>query len=182
MWKKAAMAAIAVLAMAAAYVRPVYSVTIGPETIPGDWDRRSLAEAQALAGAAADEVARSDADEPELELAMHLTLGPVETDSGALARELLAGYDGVQRAYRVSVDGIDIGVTKDVSALDEVVLAYIAQYTPADCVSAGLDSEIELEEVYIPSGTADDVMEISARLRDLTRVSYITSSGERVYA
>lgn len=88
----------------------------------------------------------------------------------------------MQRAYRVSVDGVDIGIAEDATAFDEIVLAYIAQYAPVDCVSAGLDSQVELEEVYIPQGRADDIMDISAKLRGAARVSYITSGGERVYA
>ncbi len=182
MWKKAALAALAVLALAAAYIRPVYSVTVGSRTLDGSWDGRGLSEAEAMASAAAQEVARGDSRPPRYETHMRLSLAPAGSDAQELARALLTGYEGVQRAYSVSVDGVDIGVAEDATAFDELVLAYIAQCAPVDCVSAGLDSDVELREVYIPQGTADDVMEISARLRRAARVSYITSDGERVYA
>lgn len=182
MWKKTALAALAVLALAAAYIRPVYSVTVGSRPLQGSWDKQSLDEASAMAMAAAEEVARSGSRAPVYETKMHLSLLPASSDAPELARELLSGYEGVQRAYRVNVDGVDIGIAEDATAFDEIVLAYIAQYAPVDCVSAGLDSQVELEEVYIPQGKADDIMDISAKLRGAARVSYITSGGERVYA
>ena len=147
MWKKTALAALAVLALAAAYIRPVYSVTVGSRPLQGSWDKRSLDEASAMAVAAAEEVARSGSQAPVYETKMHLSLLPASSDAPELARELLSGYEGVQRAYRVSVDGVDIGIAEDATAFDEIVLAYIAQYAPVDCVSAGLINDGDADRV-----------------------------------
>ena len=90
MWKKTALAALAVLALAAAYIRPVYSVTVGSRPLQGSWDKQSLDEASAMAMAAAEEVARSGSRAPVYETKMHLSLLPASSDAPELARELLS--------------------------------------------------------------------------------------------
>ena len=182
MWKKAALAAFALVVLAAAYVRPVYTVKVDGVPLPGSWSLSDISGASRMAEAAAAEIARAGTAVPAPDTQLHLSILPGSGDTVELARGLLAATPGVSRAWRVSVDGLDIGLTADGSALGETVLEYIAQSAPADCVSAVLENELELSEVYIPSGRADDLMELSGRLRSLTRVCYTTSSGELIYA
>lgn len=181
MWKKTALALLAVFALALAYVRPVYEVSVGGTALAGSWSGGDIAGAQVLAESAAEELSRGGAEVPEPETSMRLSILPAGGDAVTLAKELLAGTDGVQRAWDVTVDGIDIGRTGDATALDEAVLTYIAESAPANCISAGLVSRLELSEVYVPEGRVDDVMAISRRLRELTRVSYTLGDGRTVY-
>lgn len=181
MWKKIGLAVLALLALAIAYVRPVYSVSLDGMELAGLWDGRTVDDAIALARAAAEEVARGDTVTPEPERSVRLSILPADGDKLELTRTLLAESDGVQRAWNVSVDGVGIGRTGDASALGEIVLAYIAEDAPSGCVSAGLTSSIELSEVYVPEGRVDDVMVISRRLRDMARVSYTMGDGSVVY-
>ena len=173
MWKKIGLAVLALLALAIAYVRPVYSVSLDGMELAGLWDGRTVDDAIALA--------RADTGTPEPERSVRLSILPADGDKLELTRTLLAESDGVQRAWNVSVDGVGIGRTGDASALGEIVLAYIAEDAPSGCVSAGLTSSIELSEVYVPEGRVDDVMVISRRLRDMARVSYTMGDGSVVY-
>ena len=131
MWKKIGLAVLALLALAIAYVRPVYSVSLDGMELAGLWDGRTVDDARALARAAAEEVARGDTGTPEPERSVRLSILPADGDKLELTRTLLAESDGVQRAWNVSVDGVGIGRTGDASALGEIVLAYIAEDAPS---------------------------------------------------
>ena len=72
MWKKIGLAVLALLALAIAYVRPVYSVSLDGMELAGLWDGRTVDDAIALARAAAEEVARGDTGTPEPERSVRL--------------------------------------------------------------------------------------------------------------
>lgn len=173
MWKKAALAALSLLCLCAAYLRPVYSVSLPGTELNGTWSAREIAEAERLAGAAAEELTGSAANTPEPETRARLSLAPAEGGTLELAEALLAASDGVELAWEVSVDGVDIGRVSDTSALGEAVLDYIAEGAPPGCVSASLTSDVSMREVFVPEGGCDDTMDVTARLRELTRVSYV---------
>ncbi len=182
LWKKLMVSLGALVVLAAAYMRPVCTVSVGGVELPGVWTREEVREAEREALGALAELSRSGSELAQMETRTSFWLLPQTADKLELVRALLAATDGVQRAWNVSVDGVDIGRTDDASALSEVVLAYIAERAPAGCISAGLASSLELTEVFVPEGATDDVMELSARLRNLTRVSYTMGDGSVVYA
>ena len=41
---------------------------------------------------------------------------------------------------------------------------------------------MELSEVFVSAGSFDNVMDVSRRVRELTRVSYVSPEGETFYA
>ena len=74
------------------------------------------------------------------------------------------------------MDGEAIGLAADRSALGEVLMAAIAEAAPPDSLRAGFSSEIALRELYVPEGAATDLMELSAMIRSLVRVTWVSSS------
>ena len=80
MWKKIGLAVLALLALAIAYVRPVYSVSLDGMELAGLWDGRTVDDAIALARAAAEEVARGDTGTPEPERSVRLSILPADGD------------------------------------------------------------------------------------------------------
>ncbi len=182
MWKKTVLSLAAVIVLAAAYVRPVYSVELGGVGLPGSWDRASIRRAAELARAAGEELSRSGAEPAGLTAHMRLSLKPAEGDAQELARAMLAEYPGVDRVWEVRVDGIEVGLAADRSALGEVLMAAIAEASPPDSLRTGFDSEIALREVFVTEGNFTDLMDISGRIRSLARVTYVSPDGELHYA
>ena len=178
--KKLVLALAALLTLSAAYLRPVYSLSAGGVPIDGEWSAWEILRSRRAAEAAALEL--TDAAVPETEGRLRLALREPRAGSGALARELLALTPGVERGWDVSVDGVDVGRTGDPSALGEALLAAIAEAAPPESLRTGFDSELELREVFAPAGHLDDTMDISARVRSLTRVVYTLPGGETRYA
>lgn len=182
MLKKSLLVLAAVLALAVAYVRPVYSVELDGAELSGSWDRAVIERAGELARMAGEEIARGESETPEPDCSLRLSILPATGELDELTGALLAASPGVQRAWRVTVDGVDIGTVSDASAFDELTLSYIAECTPPGSVSVSLTKNVELDEVFIPTGSADALTDVSARMRSLVSVSYLTESGERVYA
>ena len=180
--KKSLMILAAVLVLAVAYVRPVYSVELDGAELSGSWDRAVIERASELARMAGEEIARGESETPEPECTLHFSILPATGELGELTGALLAASPGVQRAWRVTVDGVDIGTVSDVSAFDELLLTYVAELTPPDSVSVSLTNSVALDKVFIPTGYADAASDVSTRLRSLVSVSYLTDSGERIYA
>lgn len=173
---------VALLALCAAYVRPAYTVSVGGIELPGKWSRGDIDAAVRSAQAAAEEISRGDAALPELETRLTVNLSSSSGNSSELTLALLAGASGVEQAWDVLVDGVAVGRTDDRTALDEILMAAIAEVAPADSTRTGFDSEITLKEVYVPTGRHTDLMELSSRIRSLVRVSYVTSDGQTHYA
>ena len=80
------------------------------------------------------------------------------------------------------MDGIEVGLAADRSALGEVLMAAIAEASPPDSLRTGFDSEIALREVFVTEGNFTDLMDISGRIRSLVRVTYVSPDGELHYA
>ena len=145
-------------------------------------ERRALREGVETARAAAEELSRGGAAVSEPETRLRLSLRPAEGTAAELAAALLADTPGVELAWRVSVDGVDIGLAADRSAFEETVLAYIAERAPAESLSTSLASELELRGVFIPEGRATPLAELTGRLRALTAVAYVAADGQTRFA
>lgn len=182
MWKKLLFSALALAALAAAYVRPAYSVELDGRPLPGLWSGAALRDGLETARAAAEELSRGGAAVSEPETRLRLSLRPAEGTAAELAAALLADTPGVELAWRVSVDGVDIGLAADRSAFEETVLAYIAERAPAESLSTSLASELELRGVFIPEGRATPLAELTGRLRALTAVAYVAADGQTRFA
>ena len=182
MWKKLLFSALALAALAAAYVRPAYSVELDGRPLPGLWSDAALRDGLETARAAAEELSRGGAAVSEPETRLRLSLRPAEGTAAELAAALLADTPGVELAWRVSVDGVDIGLAADRSAFEETVLAYIAERAPAESLSTSLASELELRGVFIPEGRATPLAELTGRLRALTAVAYVAADGQTRFA
>lgn len=180
-WKKLVCSAVALLALGVAYVRPVCTVSIGGQELPGLWTPGDVAAAGRIACAAAEEISRTGEDLPELETRLKLAILPETGGRSELALNLLAESPGIDRAWDVSVDGIVVGRTDDRSALGELLMDTIAETAPAGCIRTGFTSDIELSEVFAPEGTLTDLMDLSSRIRSLVRVTYTTSDGQLHY-
>ena len=181
MRRKIVLAAAALLLSALAWLRPVYTLKLAGQALPGEWSLSALSEALDMSSAAAEEIIRAgEMAEPDISCRLSLRRGG--DDALALAREILAATPGVQRAWRLSVDGVELGCAGDLSALSEAMEAYIAEAAPPGSVSASVTGTLRSHEVYIPSGRADELLTLMGGLRSLTRVSYMTADGERIYA
>ena len=182
LWKKLACSVAALLALTVAYVRPVCTVSLGGQELPGLWAPGDVAGAERIARSASEEISRSGEDMPEVETHLKLAVLPETGERGELALTLLAESPGVDRAWDVSVDGIVVGRAGDRSALGELLMDAIAEAAPAGSIRTGFTSDIELSEVFAPEGTLTDLMELSSRIRSLVRVTYTTSDGQLHYA
>ena len=113
---------------------------------------------------------------PELEYDTRWRFAASGRERSELTRAILGEAEGVARVWEVSVDGEAIGLAADRSALGEVLMAAIAEAAPPDSLRAGFSSEIALRELYVPEGAATDLMELSAMIRSLVRVTWVSSS------
>lgn len=180
--KKAALLFAALLVAAAANLRLVYSVSVDGAPLEGSWSRRSLENAYDAAMAAAEEVSRGGAVPPELETEARLSILPARGDETELTQAILCAAGGVELAWAVSVDGVELGRVGDISALSEELEGVIGSQIPHSAVSAGFDSEVAIRPVAIPEGTQSDLTELSGAIRGLARVYYVTPDGAQRYA
>ena len=180
--KKAALLVCALLLVTAANLKLVYSVSIDGQALEGSWSRRSLENAQRAAYAAAEEVSRGATALPEVETRARLSLLPARGDVTELTEAILYSADGVDRAWAVSVDGVELGRVGDISALSESLENIIGTQIPHTAVSAGFDTDIAVRAVAIPEGSESDLMELTAAIRGLARVYYVTPDGAQRYA
>lgn len=180
--KKAALLVCALLLVTAANLKLVYSVSIDGQALEGSWSRRSLENAQRAAYAAAEEVSRGATALPEVETRARLSLLPARGDVTELTEAILYSADGVDRAWAVSVDGVELGRAGDISALSESLENIIGTQIPHTAVSAGFDTDIAVWAVAIPEGSESDLMELTAAIRGLARVYYVTPDGAQRYA
>jgi hypothetical protein len=117
--KKAALLLVSLLLVAAANLRLVYSVSVDGAPLEGSWSRQSVENAYDAAMAAAEEVARGGAVPPELETEARLSILPARGEVSELAEAILCSAGGVEMAWAVSVDGVELGCVGDISALSE---------------------------------------------------------------
>lgn len=181
--KKAALLVCALLLVTAANLKLVYSVSVDGRALEGSWSRRSLENAQRAAYAAAEEVARGATALPEVETEARLSLLPARGDVTELTEAILYSAGGVERAWAVSVDGVELGRAGDISALSESLEDIIGTQIPHAAVSAGfVDTDIAIRAVAIPEGTESDLTELTSAIRGLARVYYVTPDGAQRYA
>lgn len=180
--KKAVLLVCALLLVTAANLKLVYSVSVDGRALEGSWSRRSLENAQRAAYAAAEEVARGATARPEVETEARLSLLPARGDVTELTEAILYSAGGVEQAWAVSVDGVELGRAEDISALSESLEDIIGTQIPHTAVSAGFDTDITIRAVAIPEGTESDLTELTAAIRGLARVYYVTPDGAQRYA
>lgn len=180
--KKAALLLVSLLLVAAANLRLVYSVSVDGAPLEGSWSRQSVENAYDAAMAAAEEVARGGAVPPELETEARLSILPARGEVSELAEAILCSAGGVEMAWAVSVDGVELGCVGDISALSEQLESVIGSQIPHSAVSAGFDANIAIRPLAIPEGTQSDLTELSGAIRGLARVYYVTPDGARRYA
>lgn len=180
--KKAVLLICALLLVTAANLKLVYSVSVDGQALEGSWSRWSLENAQRAAYAAAEEVSRGGTELPELETEARLSLLPARGDVRELTEAILYASGGVEQAWAVSVDGVELGRVGDISALSEELEVIIGTQVPHTAVSAGFDTDIAIRPVAIPEGTESDLMELSRAIRGLARVYYVTPDGAQRYA
>lgn len=180
--KKAAMLLFALLLAAAANLRLVYSVSVDGVPLEGSWTRRSVESAYEAAMAAAEEVSRGAAVPPELDTEARLSLLPAHGEVPELAEAILCASGGVERAWALSVDGVELGRVPDISVLSERLESVIGTQVPHSAVSAGFDSEVDIRPLAIPEGTESDLDRLTAAVRGLARVYYVTPDGALRYA
>ena len=70
----------------------------------------------------------------------------------------------------------------DVTELTEAILYSAGGVERAWAVSAGFDTDIAIRAVAIPEGTESDLTELTAAIRGLARVYYVTPDGAQRYA
>lgn len=180
--KKAALLLCALLLVAAANLRLVYTVSVDGRPLEGSWSRQSLENAERAAMAAAEEVARGESCLPQLETRARLSLLPARGEVAELTEAILYSAGGVQQAWAVSVDGVELGRVSDISVLSEELEGIIGSQIPHAAVSAGFDADISIRPIAIPEGTESDLMELSGAIRGLARVYYVTPDGAQRYA
>jgi len=180
--KKAALLLVSLLLVAAANLRLVYSVSVDGAPLEGSWSRQSVENAYDAAMAAAEEVARGGAVPPELETEARLSILPARGEVSELAEAILCSAGGVEMAWAVSVDGVELGCVGDISALSEQLESVIGSQIPHSAVSAGFDANIAIRPLAIPEGTQSDLTELSGAIRGLARVYYVTPDGAQRYA
>ena len=180
--KKAALLVCALLLVTAANLKLVYSVSVDGRALEGSWSRRSLENAQRAAYAAAEEVARGATTLPEGETEARRSLLPARGDVTELTEAILCSAGGVERAWAVRVDGVELGRAGDISALSESLEDIIGTQIPHAAVSAGFDTDIAIRAEDITAGTESDLTELTAAIRGLTRVYYVTPDGAQRYA
>ena len=159
--KKAALLLVSLLLVAAANLRLVYSVSVDGAPLEGSWSRQSVENAYDAAMAAAEEVARGGAVPPELETEARLSILPARGEVSELAEAILCSAGGVEMAWAVSVDGVELGCVGDISALSEQLESVIGSQIPHSAVSAGFDANIAIRPLAIPEGTQSDLTELS---------------------
>ena len=159
-----------------AWLRPMCAVSVDGTRLLGEWRLSDVEAARAEALAAAEEIARGETRLPELEYDTRWRFAASGRERSELTRAILGEAEGVARVWEVSVDGEAIGLAADRSALGEVLMAAIAEAAPPDSLRAGFSSEIALRELYVPEGAATDLMELSAMIRSLVRVTWVSSS------
>lgn len=179
---KRVLGAVCALAlMLCANMRCVYTVEAGGEELPGLWSRAEIEAASAAAIAAAEEVARAESALPELNLRARLSFSPVsasETGGGELAAGILRHCRGVDGAWRVLVDGAELGTTDDRSVLGELLDGLMASRVSREAVDARLDGEISFVPVCIPEGRATESALLAEAICDAAPVIYTTPDGE----
>ena len=117
-----------------------------------------------------------------METEARLSLLPARGDVTELTEAILYSAGGVERAWAVSVDGVELGRAGDISALSESLEDIIGTQIPHTAVSAGFDTDIAIRAVAIPEGTESDLTELTAAIRGLARVYYVTPDGAQRYA
>lgn len=180
--KKALLLLGALGLVAAANLRLVYSVSVDGQPLEGSWTRQDLERAQQAAYAAAEEVSRTETALPELETEARLSLLPARGEVAELTEAILYSAEGVDKAWAVSVDGVELGSVTDISALSETLEVIIGTQIPHTAVSAGFETDIAIRAVAIPEGTDSDLSELSGAIRGLARVYYVTPDGAQRYA
>lgn len=164
-----------------ANLRCVYSVEAAGEELPGLWTRAEIEAASAAALAAAEEVSRAESALPELELHPALRLSPAgagEGSAGELAAGILGHCAGVDAAWRVLVDGVELGTTDDRSVLGELLDGLMASRVSREAVEAQLSGELSFKPVCIPEGRATEDSQLLAAICDAAPVVYTTPDGE----
>lgn len=179
--KKAALLLCALGLVAAANLKLVYSVSVDGQPLEGSWTRESLENARRAAYAAAEEISRLDTALPEIETEARLSLLPAHGDILELTEAIIYSCDGVDMAWAVSVDGVELGCATDISALSETLEGIIGTQIPHTAVSAGFDTDISIRAVAIPEGSESDLTELSGAIRGLARVYYVTPDGAQRY-
>ena len=172
--RKTAALVLGAAAFLLAWLRPMCTVSVDGTRLLGEWRLSDVEAARAEALAAAEEIARAETRLPELEYDTRWRFAASGRERSELTRAILGEAEGV--AWEVSVDGEAIGLAADRSALGEVLMAAIAEAAPPDSLRAGFSSEIALRELYVPEGAATDLMELSAMIRSLVRVTWVSSS------
>lgn len=180
--KKALLLLGALGLVAAANLRLVYSVSVDGQPLEGSWTRQDLENAQRAAYAAAEEVSRTETALPELETEARLSLLPARGEVAELTEAILYSAEGVDKAWAVSVDGVELGSVTDISALSETLEVIIGTQIPHTAVSAGFETDIAIRAVAIPEGTDSDLSELSGAIRGLARVYYVTPDGAQRFA
>lgn len=180
--KKALLLLGALGLVAAANLRLVYSVSVDGQPLEGSWTRQDLENAQRAAYAAVEEVSRTETALPELETEARLSLLPAHGEVAELTEAILYSAEGVDKAWAVSVDGVELGSVTDISALSETLEVIIGTQIPHTAVSAGFETDIAIRAVAIPEGTDSDLSELSGAIRGLARVYYVTPDGAQRYA
>lgn len=176
-------AACALALLLCSNMRCVYTVEAAGEELPGLWSRAEIEAASSAALAAAEEVARSESALPELELHPRLSFSParaagVDGGSGGLAVELLGKCSGVEPAWRVFVNGEELGTTDDRSVLGELLDGLLASRISREAVSARLTGDIDFALVCIPEGCATEGPLLAEAICSAAPVVYTTPDGE----
>ncbi len=176
------LAILSVALLLTANLHVVYSVSVAGSELPGRYSAAQIQAGESAARAAAEEISRYSGECAGYEKYATVRFSPPDGDALSLALALLENSSGVDVAWRVSVDGEDLGKTTDPTALGEVLESILADRAVHDAVSAEFADTIALRRVFVPEGWEYDLMALSRALRDTTQVISITSDGTVRYS
>lgn len=175
--KKILLSVTAAAVVLAANVRVVYAARLDGQETEGTYTGRQIDQSLTAASAAAEEIARGEAQTPEVTRHGRITLKAPDGDTSALIEAYLENTGGVCSAWSVTVGGDSAGVITDPTALGEVMETILAQGAVDGAVAADFADDIVLTRVYIPDGQADDMMAVARAIRDKTQVVSHTADG-----
>ena len=176
--RRAFLAGLMLLLLAAAHLRPVYRVTVAGETLPGCYSLRQTERCAALARETAEEILESSAAMPVLHRSLRLRLGPADGDERLLTDALLRSVRGVTVSDEVIVNGTRLGTVADGFSLCRGLSRSIRGQMPNAAVSGHISGKLELRRVYTRAGQDTPERDMILLITGMAPVIYVDADGK----
>lgn len=180
MWKKAVLASLSLLLLAASNLHLCCRVSVDGRRLEGLYAPRQVDRAASAAAWAAAEILGESPDLPELRRRTALSFRAPAGDVTELTDALLTGVPGVVLAETATVNGVRLGTVADGSELRTRLDRFINGQMPTMAVSGGISGKLQLTSCYSRRDLTVNVDDMVLLITGMAPVVYVDENGKLV--